>query len=224
MSRPPTVVVELLDGGAGDQLAPQALERRRQERVGKGEVGDACARAHRPAGTRRRGCRGAAAPHRAASTGRRAGCRRAGAAARRRPGWRAADSSASSTMFIRSGPVMVSVDHSISPAGAEHGDAGGARQERAHQAHVGIEADAGLSGDVLLAGDRLVHVPWDRRISGCDNGPAYDCAYVVSGPCASWRNLRGGAAPEAKTLNPVTGRGGRGKAPREARGPRGRGS
>src|SRR5579862_5281566 len=44
----------------------------------------------------------------------------------------------------------------------------------------------------------------DRRISGADNGPAYDCAYVVWGPCASWRNLRASAARQPKTANPVT--------------------
>jgi len=32
-------VVELIDGGAGDELAPQALEHRGQQGVGEGEVG-----------------------------------------------------------------------------------------------------------------------------------------------------------------------------------------
>ena len=89
------------------------------------------------------------------STGTPAGCRRAAGAARGSAGWTTTLSSASSTILMRSGPVMVSVDHMQLARGPEHGDAGGARQQRAQQPHVGLETRAGLAGDVLAVGTRL---------------------------------------------------------------------
>ena len=98
-----------------------------------------------------------------------------------------APSSASSTILMRSGPVMVSVDHMSSPAAPEHGDAGGARQQRAQQPHVGLETRAGLAGDVLAVGARFISRN-DADDPRSVNWPAHTIARSGRrGPCASWR-------------------------------------
>ena len=108
-------LVQLLDGGVRDEVAPHALERRREQRVGEGEVLVlAIARLGRPAHDREdrqqllRLIAQRAQVHRQVA-GEQAQLPGAARGAPR-------PSSASSTMFIRSGPVMVSVDHSSSPA------------------------------------------------------------------------------------------------------------
>ena len=194
-------LVQLLDGGVRDELAAQALEHRGEQRVDEGEVGDlAVARITRPRqhGEHRqqllRLILQRAQVHRLVprEQAQLAGAAGVGAGGQQRV--------VDDVHQVRPGHRVGGPDELA--GGAEHGDAGGARQQRAHQAHVGLEAATRLAGHVL-AWRRLVHVPQAGRAKA-GNGSSYDCAYVALGPCASWRIRAPGAPVPPKTLNRIT--------------------
>ena len=149
-------LVQLLDGGVRDEVASHALEHRREQRVGEAEIGDLAVL----------GVRLAAHDGEDGEQLLRLIAQRAqvdGQVAGEQP-------QLAGATRVRRGRQQCIVDdvHQVGAGhgvggphelarGPEHRHAGGARQERTHQAHVGVEAGTRLSGDVL-GGGGLAHI------------------------------------------------------------------
>ena len=149
-------LVQLLDGGVRDEVAPHALEHRREQRVGEAEIGDLAILRVRLAAHDREDREQLLRliAQRAQVDGQVAGEQpqlACAAGVRRGRQQRIVDD----VHQVRAGHGVGGPQQLA--RGPEHGDAGGARQQRAHQAHVGIEAGARLSGHVL-AGRGLAHI------------------------------------------------------------------
>ena len=189
--------VEVGDGDMRHQLAAQALERGREQRVREREVlrllvlrvaGPAHDRDH----AQELAC---VIAHRAEVDGLVAG-EQAQLAAAARIGTRATERVVHDVHEIGPGRGL-GRPHELAGR-PEHRDAGGARQERAHQPRIGLHPEGGRSGRRLVCWGRAHGSVADlARKSGYRR--RHHCSYVVVAPCASWRIRRLPATATRKT-------------------------